>query len=63
MSGCEEVAQPMAAPSSNDVVNTQINDIYFTIDVKMANDKTRLGKNAFTVLEVLSQPLEPKNTN
>lgn len=63
MSGCEEVAQPMAAPSSNDVVNTQINDIYFTIDVKMANDKTRLGKNAFTVLEVLSQPLQPKNTN
>jgi hypothetical protein len=29
----------------------------------MANDKTRLGKNAFTVLEVLSQPLEPKNAN
>ena len=53
----------MAAPSSNDVVNTQINDIYFTIDVKMANDKTRLGKNAFTVLEVLSQPLEQKNTD
>ena len=63
MSGCEEVAQPMAVPSSNDVVKTQINDIYFTIDVKMANDKTRLGKNAFTVLEVLSQPLEPKNAN
>lgn len=63
MSGCDEVAQPMAVPSSNDVVKTQINDIYFTIDVKMANDKTRLGKNAFTVLEVLSQPLEPKNGN
>jgi len=29
----------------------------------MANDKTRLGKNAFTVLEVLSEPLEPKNGN
>ena len=48
-----EVAQPMAVPSSSDVVKTQINDIYFTIDVMMANDKTRLGKNAF-VLEVLS---------
>ena len=63
MSGCDEVAQPMAVPSSNDVVKTQINDIYFTIDVKMANDKASLGKNAFTVLEVLSQPLEPKNGN
>ena len=63
MSGCDEVAQPMAVPSSNDVVKTQINDIYFTIDVMMANDKTRLGKNAFTVLEVLSEPLEPKNGN
>lgn len=63
MSGCDEVAQPMAVPSSNDVINTQINDIYFTIDVKMANDETSLGNNAFTVLEVLSQPLEPKNGN
>lgn len=61
MSGCDEVAQPMAVPSSNDVVKTQINDIYFTIDVKMANDKASLGKNAFTVIEVLSEPLEPKN--
>ena len=60
MSGCDEVAQPMAVPSSNDVVKTQINDIYFTIDVKMANDKASLGKNAFTVTEVLSEPLEPK---
>lgn len=61
MSGCDEVAQPMAVPSSNDVVKTQINDIYFTIDVKMANDKASLGKNAFTVIEVLSEPLETKN--
>ena len=63
MSGCDEVAQPMAVPSSNDVVKTQINNIYFTIDVKMANDKASLGKNAFTVTEVLSEPLEPKNGN
>ncbi len=63
MSGCDEVAQPMAVPSSNDVVKTQINDIYFTIDVKMGNDKASLGKNAFTVIEVLSEPLEPKNGN
>lgn len=63
MSGCDEVAQPMAVPSSNDVVKTQINDIYFTIDVKMANDKASLGKNAFTVIEVLSEPLEPQNGN
>ena len=61
MSGCDEVAQPMAVPNSNDVVKTQINDIYFTIDVKMANDKASLGKNAFTVIEVLSEPLETKN--
>ena len=61
MSGCNEVAQPLAATSSNEVVKTQINDIYFTIDVIMANDKTRLGQNAFTVIEVLSEPLEPKN--
>lgn len=61
MSGCDEVAQPMAVPSSNDVVKTQINDIYFTIDVKMANDKASLGKNAFTVIEVLSEPLETKS--
>ncbi|AXT40016.1 hypothetical protein D1814_15670 [Alteromonas sp. BL110] len=63
MSGCDEVAQPMAVPSTNDVVTTQINDIYFTIDVKMANDKTRLGKKVFTVSEILSEPLESKNAN
>ncbi|WP_394224339.1 CC0125/CC1285 family lipoprotein [Alteromonas gracilis] len=61
MSGCDEVAQPMAVASSNDVVKTQINDIYFSINVKMANDMTSLGKNAFTVQEVLTKPLEPKN--
>ncbi|GFD67842.1 hypothetical protein [Alteromonas sp. KUL106] len=60
MSGCDEVAQPMAVPNANDIVKTQINDIYFTIDVKMSNDMTSLGKNAFTVQEILSEPLEPK---
>ena len=63
MSGCDEVAQPMAVPSSNDVVKTQINDIYFTINVKMANDKIQLGKNAFSVLDILSEPLASKNGN
>lgn len=63
MSGCDEVAQPMAVPSANDVVKTQINDIYFTIDVKMSSDKTTLGKNAFTVNEILSEPLEPQKQN
>ena len=63
MSGCDEVAQPMAVPSSNDVVKTQINDIYFTINVKMANDKIQLGKSAFSVLDILSEPLASKNGN
>jgi len=63
MSGCDEVAQPMAVPSSNDIVKTQMNNIYFSINVKMANDMASLGKNAFTVEEVLNKPLEPKSTN
>ena len=63
MSGCEEVAQPMSVPNSSDVVKTQINDIYFTIVVKMANDMASLGKNAFTVEEVLAEPLETKGSN
>tara|TARA_A200000113_G_scaffold113578_1_gene102012 strand:- start:1767 stop:2345 length:579 start_codon:yes stop_codon:yes gene_type:complete len=63
MSGCDEVAQPMAVPSTNDVVKTQINDIYFTIDVKISNDLNALGKNAFTVEEVLSEPLASKKQN
>ncbi len=60
MSGCDEVAQPMAVPSNNDVVNTQINDIYFTIYVKMAKDGVSLGKNAFVVTDVLSEPVVSK---
>lgn len=55
MSGCEEVAQPMAVPASNDIVKTQIHDIYLTITVKMAKEKVVLGKNALSVAEILSQ--------
>ena len=55
MSGCEEVAQPMAVPTSNNIVKTQINDIYLTITVRMAKEKVALGKNALSVAEVLSQ--------
>ena len=53
----------MSVPNSSDVVKTQINDIYFTIVVKMANDMASLGKNAFTVEEVLTEPLETKGSN
>lgn len=60
MSGCEEVAQPMAVPNSSDVVEKRINDIYFTINVKMSKHKESLDKSAFSVKEVLAEPLEPK---
>ncbi|BFT30010.1 hypothetical protein D210916BOD24_11860 [Alteromonas sp. D210916BOD_24] len=60
MSGCDEVAQPMAVPSSNEVVNTHINDVYFTIHVKMAKDPASLGKNAFVVTDILSESIERK---
>jgi hypothetical protein len=59
MSGCNEVAQPMATPNSSDVVKTRINDIYFTINVRVSKDKASLGKSAFLVQEVLAEPLKP----
>lgn len=60
MSGCEEVAQPMPGASSNDVVKTQINNIYLTITVKMARTSDALGSNALDVAEVMATPLKPK---
>ena len=63
MSGCEEVAQPMAVPASNDIVKTQINDIYLTITVKMAKEKVALGKNALSVTEILSQSPTSEKAN
>lgn len=60
MSGCEEVAQPMAGATSNDIVKTQINDVYYTITVKMANSAARLGKKAFSARSVLETPLKRK---
>lgn len=59
MSGCNEVAQPMATSNSSDVVKTRINDIYFTINVRVSKDKASLGKSAFSVQEVLAEPLKP----
>ena len=60
MSGCEEVAQPMAGATSNDIVKTQINDVYYTITVKMANSAASLGKKAFSARSVLETPLKRK---
>ena len=58
MSGCNEVAQPMATPNSSDIVKTRINDIYFTINVRLSKDEASLSKSAFSVQEVLAKPLE-----
>ncbi|WDT84638.1 CC0125/CC1285 family lipoprotein [Alteromonas sp. 009811495] len=61
MSGCDNVAQPMAGATSNDVVKTQINNIYYTITIEMANSPNELQKNALSVSELLAKPLKPKN--
>lgn len=61
MSGCDNVAQPMAGATSNDVVKTQINNIYYTITIEMANSPNELHKNALSVSELLAKPLKPKN--
>ena len=60
MSGCEEVAQPMAASTTNDVITKQINDIYFSIIVDMANSENAFTKSVFSVNEVLASPLKQK---
>ena len=60
MSGCEEVAQPMAGATTNDVVKKQINNIYFTITVKMSRTDDGLNKNVLDVSKVLAKPLQPK---
>jgi len=60
MSGCDEVAQPMAASTSNDIIKTQINDVYYTINVKMANSADSLGERAFSTQAVLATPLESR---
>lgn len=60
MSGCDEVAQPMAASTSNDIIETQINDVYYTINVKMANSADSLGERAFSTQAVLATPLESR---
>ena len=60
MSGCSEVAQPMAGTGQNVVEKTRINNVYYTIIVKAANYSGALNGNAISVQEILSTPL-PKN--
>jgi len=60
MSGCSEVAQPMAGTGQNVVEKTRINNVYYTIIVKAANSSGALNGNAISVQEILSTPL-PKN--
>lgn len=58
MSGCSQVAQPTAAEGQNSVQSTMINDIYYSIVVRMANAKEGLGKNVMAVGDI--PPIEKK---
>ena len=58
MSGCSQVAQPTAAEGQNSVQSTMINDIYYSIVVRMANAKEGLGKNVMAVSDI--PPIEKK---
>lgn len=60
MSGCSEVAQPMAGTGQNVVEKTRINNVYYSITVKAANTSDALNGNAISVQEILSTPL-PKS--
>lgn len=55
MSGCSGVAQPFPAQTTEMTVETQtMEDVYFSIMVRMSNDAATLGKKAFTVSELLA---------
>lgn len=54
MSGCSEVAQPMPVETQNQVTETQMNDIYFSIVVRMGNSQEGLGKQAISVEKILN---------
>ncbi|WP_282146280.1 CC0125/CC1285 family lipoprotein [Alteromonas stellipolaris] len=54
MSGCTEVAQPVPGQGQNTVTQTQINDVYFSILVRMSNTQGSLGKNVMSVEEILA---------
>ncbi|MDO6567661.1 hypothetical protein Q4561_11385 [Alteromonas sp. 1_MG-2023] len=55
MSGCSEVAQPMPIQGQNTVTETQINDVYFSIMVRMSNTQGSLGKNELSVDKILAE--------
>ena len=56
MSGCQQVAEPMPGQAQNNVEKTLINDVYYSILVRMANTAETLGKNAIKVSEI--EPLK-----
>ncbi|CAD5270599.1 conserved exported hypothetical protein [Alteromonas sp. 38] len=58
MSGCTEVAQPAPGQGQNTVTQTQINDVYFSILVRMSNTQGSLGKNAMSVTEILADQVD-----
>lgn len=52
MSGCQQVAEPMPGQSQNSVEKTLMNDVYYSILVRMANTAQALGKNAIEVSDI-----------
>jgi len=54
MSGCSEVAQPMPSQGQAKIETLQINDVYFSILVRMGPTLTGLGKNALSVDKILA---------
>ncbi|WP_246223153.1 CC0125/CC1285 family lipoprotein [Alteromonas profundi] len=56
MSGCQQVAEPMPGQTQSNVEKTLINDVYYSILVRMANTSQALGKNAIKVSDI--EPLK-----
>ncbi|MGK0501771.1 MAG: hypothetical protein ACJARF_000530, partial [Alteromonadaceae bacterium] len=53
-----EVAEPAPGQGQNTVTQTQINDIYFSVLVRMSNTQSSLGKNAISVTEILADQVD-----
>jgi len=58
MSGCNEIAEPMSKPKPKNIKQTQINDVYVSILVKMGNSQESLGKHAMSVNKILAGDID-----
>ncbi|QJR82307.1 hypothetical protein CA267_016900 [Alteromonas pelagimontana] len=54
MSGCSEIVQPLNTGTEMSVETKPMNDIYYSVMVRMGANKVSTGNNAFAVDEILS---------